>query len=225
MTHPKPGGNPEQELASAASVAGLASEVEMLRRSMDKLSELPERVEQLGATVADAVDQLAGAGRRPDPVRPVSWLDNAEDPAELQIRLGELVGWVGRVYLRYSVAAKSLPDCWLWHPDVVEELAWLHLAWQTAYHPQLGTVAAAGDWHDRQRPGVVARIRATAGTCSLEAHLAPTTPDLTAPAAEAAPVIAHWWGLHRDQTPPVPDGQLIDAAQARRARAGRGGRR
>jgi hypothetical protein len=47
----------------------------------------------------------------------------------------------------------------------------------------------------------------------------------TVAAAEAVPVIAHWWGCRRDQTAPVPDAQLIDAAQARRASVGRGGQR
>ena len=46
-----------------------------------------------------------------------------------------LAGWVAGIYLRYLDAAQSLPECWLWHPEVVEELLWLHTAWLHAYRP------------------------------------------------------------------------------------------
>jgi hypothetical protein len=213
------------EPASAAALTGLAAEVEALRAQLATLAELPERMEQLGTTVANAVDELAGVGRKPDPVRPISWLAEPAGADELACRLGELADWVARVYLRYPAAARSLPDCWLWHPDLVEELAWLHLAWQTAYHPKLGTVAAAGDWHDRQRTGVATRIRASAGTCSLEVHLTPTVPEPAAPSVDALPVIAAWWATSRAGTPPEPNPALVAAAHARRSAAARGARR
>jgi hypothetical protein len=215
---------PEQPPASAAAVAGLAREVAGLRAIVGAVADLPGKVEHLAKTVSDAVDDLAGAGRKVDPVRPVSWLATPADAAELTQRLGELADWTGLVYLRYSPAARSFPDCWLWHSEVVEELAWLHLAWQTAYHPQTGTVAAAGDWHDRLRPGVVTRVRAAAGTCSLEVHLDASAPQLVAPSSEAVPAIAEWWATGRDQLPPAPAPESIQAAHARRANA-RGGRR
>jgi hypothetical protein len=119
------------------------------------------------------------------------------------------------VYLRYTDA--KLPDCWLWHPDVVEELLWLHAAWLAAYDED-APVTAAGDWHERQRPGVLARVKTYAGMCSLEAHLpgkerhrpAPTTPG-----EDAVPAIAAWWGNHRDQPGPVPTEEQIAAATER----------
>ena len=210
--------------ATAAAVAGLAREVAALRVTVGAVADLPGTVAQLAKTVTDAVDDLAGAGRKPDPVRPVSWLAEPADATELTQRLSELAGWIGQVYLRHAVAARSFPDCWLWHPEVVEELAWLHLAWQSAYHPQLGTVAAAGDWHDRLRPGVVTRIRATAGTCSLEVHLDGPAPRPVAPTVEAVPVIAEWWATRREQPAPEPTPESLQAALTRRASA-RGGRR
>ena len=216
--------NPEPRPASASAVAGLAREVAALRATVSAVAGLPAEVERLAKTVANAVDDLAGAGRKPDPARPISWLVGPADPAELAVRLGELADWIGQVYLRHSVAARSFPDCWLWHPEVVEELAWLHLAWQSAYHPQIGTVAAAGDWHDRLRPGVVTRIRAAAGTCSLEVHLDAAAARAAAPTSEAIPAIAEWWATGRDQPPPAPAQESLEAAYARRASA-RGGRR
>ncbi len=49
---------------------------------------------------------------------------------------GTLGPWVSGVYLRYSDAVNAFPDCWMWHPDVVEELLWLHRAWLSAYDPE-----------------------------------------------------------------------------------------
>ncbi len=200
-------------------VAGLSLEVESLRR---KVAGLPEKVAQLSATVAQAIDDLAGSGRRADPVRPVSWIAHSSDPELVAAQLGELARWVAEVYLRYPIAARELPDCWLWHPDMVEELAWLHQAWQAAYGPETGTVAAAGDWHDRQRPGVVTRIRASSRSCSLENHTSDTrrTGVLLTPGAGSIEAIATWWSSRRELQPPLPSQADLDAA-AHRLKEGR----
>ena len=81
--------------------------------------------------------------------------------------LTRLAQWVAGVYLRYPDA--RLPDCWLWHPEVVEELLWLHQAWLAAY-AEGARVTAAADWHDRYRPGVLARIKSSADMCALDDH-------------------------------------------------------
>ncbi len=215
--------NGTPEPVSDQVVAGLAREVEALRRAVRKVAGLPAQVEQLAATLAQAVDDLAGAGRRPDPVRPVSWIGHSDqEPEQTPARLAELADWVGQVYLRYPIAARELPDCWLWHTDVVEELAWLHQAWQAAYHPESGTITAAGDWHDRYRPGVAARVRSAARGCSLENHTSDHRPDgvLVAPSVGSVTPVAVWWSSHRDQQPPLPTEGDLDAA-ARRLREGR----
>src|SRR6266536_2117064 len=130
--------------ASAAAVAGLARE----------LAE---------TTAADGT---------PEPAKQPSWLDLPADaePADAAGLLGQLVEWMGGIFLRYTDAARALPDCWLWHPDLVEELVWLRAAWWAAYRTEGGSVGQAADWHDRHRPGVVRRIREAAGTCSIETH-------------------------------------------------------
>jgi len=76
------------------------------------------------ADLAEAVDQLT-ATRAAGP--PVCWLDFAGGTAEALALLAQLTAWLAEVYLRYTDAA--LPECWLWHPDVVEELQWLSGAW------------------------------------------------------------------------------------------------
>jgi hypothetical protein len=106
----------------------------------------------------------------------------------------------------------GLPECWCWHPDIVEELLWLMHAWCAAYQGANASVTLAGDWHDRQRPGVVRRVRAVAGTCSRENHQtrpgwqrgSTDTPPVV-PSADAITLIAAWWGPARDEQAPEPE--------------------
>jgi hypothetical protein len=220
--------------ATAAAVAGLAREVEALRRGVAQLAGLPRRVQEVADLVARLADQAAtgptdGAGEGT-----VTWLDLPEQhpqpgyatPAEVdaEVQLARLMSWIGDIYLRYSDAAKGLPGCWLWHPDVVEELCWLRQAWLAAYTDPEAKVTAAGDWHDRQRPGVVRRIQAYAGVCSIEQHTAGGdrhTYPLLVPLAEAAQPIATWWATHRAGLPPVPTAEQVSAGMPARTARGR----
>lgn len=144
--------------------------------------------------------------------------------------LTELSSWLVRVFLRYPDAASVLPECWWWHPDVVEELVCLMRAWLAAYVDKDATVGRAADWHDRYRPGVVKRIKTVTANCSLEAHQAGGErhlPGPMIPAGMALAPIAEWWGTARTDTAPEPDTQLVDdvrAAETARRRSG-GGRR
>jgi HPt (histidine-containing phosphotransfer) domain-containing protein len=206
--------------ASAAAVAGLAREVEALRKVVRAAGELHTRVDELARLVAALGEQVATLhGPRARPAAP-SWLDL---PAQLETTrrvLADLTGWLETVYLRYPDASASFPECWAWHPEVIEEILWCRQAWQAAYRDESANAAAAGDWHDRQRPGVVRRIKTYAGTCSLEAHQ-PHDGRLHAhapvPLAEALEPIAAWWTTHRDQPAPEPtDEQLAAARDAQR---------
>jgi hypothetical protein len=221
---------PDDDIAAsgdAMTLAGLAGEVEKLYRDMRELRGLSRRVDDLAASLARMAETVITA-RQPDAVAPTPcWLDHETDPGrdaatsraarDAEQLLGTLGPWVGAVYLRYSDAVSSFPDCWMWHPDVVEELLWLHRAWLSAYDPD-APVTAVGDWHDRQRPGVVARIRAYAGMCSLDAHPPGqdrATPAPTTPAAAAAGAVAAWWATTRDQPGPTPTAEQIATANAR----------
>jgi len=215
-------GENEPTYAQAAAVAGLAREVEGLRRTVERLTALPARVEDLAELVTRLTETVAVAGRRQAGGAP-SWLDLPTDRAAAAVLLAELIAWMRVVYLRYTDAAHTLPECWLWHPDVVEELLWLMHAWQIAYRSDGASVALAGDWHDRQRPGVVRRIRATAGTCSLENHQpgAERHTGAAVPLAEAFELIAAWWAIDRDTRPPTPGPEHLAAAAALRTPRGR----
>jgi hypothetical protein len=205
--------------ATTSAVTGLAREIEGLRRELGELLTLPARLNELAVLVA----QLADATATPaGGVVVASWLDLPTDEATALAVLTELIAWMEVVYLRYSDAAQCLPDCWLWHPDVVEELLWLMHTWLAAYHDDTAPVSLAADWHDRYRPGVIKRINTTAGRCSLEAHQPrDNQPDGDAgppvvPLAEAMAPIARWWATHRTNPAPHPTPQQLATAAARR---------
>ncbi|WP_436493406.1 hypothetical protein [Actinokineospora sp. HUAS TT18] len=157
-------------------------------------------VERLAAVVDRVANQLADhlTDRCCTAAPPVSWLALPADSALAERVLTDLCEWMTTVFLRYADAAAVLPECWVWHPDVVEELLWLSLTWQAAQRD----LPLLAEWHDRYRPGVVRRIKATAGTCSLESHTRPR-PAPRAPLADAVGVIAHWWAV--DRTAPAPE--------------------
>ena len=195
---------------TAAAVAGLARELEGLRRTVDPLRALDDRVDHLARLVNQLADTLTALSTRPGSTPAPTWLLLPADAQLARRMLDELVTWLAAVYLRYPDAAAALPQCWCWHPDVIEELLWLMHAWLAAYQGPSASIALAGDWHDRLRPGVVRRVRQAAGSCSLENHItrpgwvrhtgdAPEVPGLT-----ALPLIASWWGTRRDQTAPEP---------------------
>jgi hypothetical protein len=71
---------------------------------------------------------------------------------------------------------------------------------------------------------VVRRIKATAGTCSLENHQPAGerhTGAAAVPLAEAHELIAAWWATDRDTGAPTPAPEHLAAAAARRTPRGR----
>ena len=216
----------QHECPNTAAVAGLAREIETVRRMVERLDRVAEDVGGLSQLVNDLVNQVDAASRTAAPLAAASWLDLPEEMPAAAFTIRELVDWLGRVFLRYPDAARALPECWLWHPDVVEEVLWLMYAWKAAYRADSGTVHLAGDWHDRYRPGVVRRVRERAGTCSLDNHTPrasrPSGAQPGAPMAEALQPIAQWWAKDRADPPPEPtDEQLAKAG----SNAWGGGRR
>jgi hypothetical protein len=202
----------------AGAVAGLAREIEALRESIDTLRGLPSRVDEVAGLVAQLADAVNAFPTAAGGV--ASWLDLPAEVDAVYSVLGELLAWMQVVYLRYPDAAAGLPDCWLWHPDVVEELLWLMQAWLAAYRDDKAAVSLAGDWHDRYRPGVVHRITSTAGRCSLENHQPREGQSLpgapVVPVAGAVELIATWWASARTDPPPEPDEWHRATANARR---------
>ena len=190
-------------------VAALGREVERVARRVDNMELL---LRQLAADVAglarvlepsspeDGEDDDTGTGA----VR--SWL-LGEDAAQARTDIADLVTWLGAIYLRYQHAV--LPSCWAWHPAVVEELWWLRQAHRAAYEAEGASWRDAGDWHDRQRPGVVKRIGAAIGGCDLARHAVNgdrrAAAQPVAPLAGAADQIATTWTEHRTAPEPTPE--------------------
>jgi hypothetical protein len=207
---PVPGQPGEAKGPGAEALAGLAREVDGLRRRIEPFTELPARFDALTGLVGELTDTVAALTARRGPTPCPTWLLAPASADTVAAMLDELCAWLGAVYLRYPDAASGLPECWCWHPDVVEELLWLSHAWLAAYQGPAAAVGLVADWHDRQRPGVVRRIRQTAGSCSRENHQTregwPRLPSAapTVPAADAVEVIATWWGTRRDDTAPEP---------------------
>ena len=217
-----PGTTEPPSLANVVAV--LARQVERLETKVDgfgvdriqaDLRSVIETLSGLAEEVADIVVASGGDEAAPSWLWPRDVVDADEALAVLQ----QLMRWAARVYLRYADGALS--ECWLWHPDVIEELVWLRSAWQDAYHGPMASAQRAGDWHDRLRPGVVRRVRAAAGDCSLREHFE-ETPQPVVPVMEAAPAIATSWA-EPGAPAPVPSGEQVAAADAAHRRATRTG--
>lgn len=193
-------------------IPALAREQDRIRRRVEEMGgELGEVRGQVGDLVSDVgrVRQALDA-RRQNAAPPPSWLGE-EDPAAAGALLRDLIPWLDAVYLRYPGA--SLATCWAWHPWVVEELAWLAAAHRAAYDPDSGTIAAAAEWHERWRPGVVKRLSDALGFCDLSSHVSggsQAVPALTAPLQHAHDPIAFAWTTDRS-TPEPTDHDLHEA--------------
>jgi len=192
-----------------ADVAGLAREVDGLRRDLAPLRVLPDRVDELSRLLADLAETVTALRARASTPAP-SWLMAPTNVTTTGTLLDELAAWLRAIYLRYPDAGESFPDCWCWHPHVVEELLWLMYAWAAAYQGPSASVALAGEWHDRWRPGVVRRIKATAGVCSPENHQSRAGwPEVSTGAPEVPgdgqlAELAEWWAERRDERAPEP---------------------
>lgn len=213
--------------ALAARLLGLGREVDSLRRLVQghdrtvtgRLADLEAHIGLLATTLAglsEQVAELVGGDQESGAHR--SWFDTT-DPTQARTDLVNLVQWLDRVYLRFPDAV--LPSCWIWHPSVVEELLWLRRSWTEAFTGSTAAVFRVADWHDRQRPGVVARIRAlNDGVCSLDQHAPGAEQDRrppTTPAVDAVPAIAGWWTARPGEPPPHPsEVGLADGAHGRR---------
>jgi hypothetical protein len=233
--------------AALAAVAGLARSVETLSRdvaamktglkqtaSKTAVARLHDTVASLGNTVASFEDLLTRLAATPasartaagssgdgagEPVR--SWLRLPEhDEAAIENVLSELLPWMEMAYLRYATARDTLPPCWLWHPEILEELLWLMEAWTIAYDSPEASNKLVGDWHDRQRPGVTRRIGEYAPACDVLAHRdAAGQQAITVPLATDADPFVTWWATTRDYNGPAPTPEQIKAGR----RGDRGG--
>ena len=138
-----------QLLTHAEAIARLRRETERLaEESTESTTNLLARVEAL----EDSDHTPAGLG-----VRVASWCWRDVGPLGEQALWKELTDWVDWIRYRYPLA-RRIPACWTEHPEVVEELTALWLAWQAAYVESDRVLTGAAEWHDRWLPGVLYRL-------------------------------------------------------------------
>jgi hypothetical protein len=77
---------------------------------------------------------------------PILWC--AHSPSDQALLLEELDLWVGWLVDRYGLDHRTVPACWRDHPELIEELSALHLAWEAAFSSSADAVAAL-QWHER----------------------------------------------------------------------------
>ena len=136
------------ELLDADSVPGLA-EIAALHHV--QLAKLTEAIEDLADDAG--MDPQAAHGPR----RPIVW--SRLTGADLEHTWTALADWVGWLRGRYPLA-NQVPLCWWRHPELVEELSALWLAWRDAYVERGAPLTAGADWHARCLPDLLRRIRA-----------------------------------------------------------------
>ncbi len=213
-------------MAEAEPADGLGSDVERLKRQAAKsdaqVRSLARALKRLTDQVSAATPDSGQAQEEPAAAGLASWLMTTTFP-EADTMMTALTAWLAAVYLRYPDS--ELPTCWAWHPDVVEELWWLCNAWLDAYTGAKASWQKVGDWHDRQRPNVVARLRGSsrgapdrrpsaASRCHLGKHVDRAgEPAPAAPMPDLLPhVLAAWCSPDRAQWPPTPTpAQLAEA--------------
>jgi hypothetical protein len=124
-----------------------------LRRDLDQLAN-------------DATDTIAGLLARLEDLEtrprntahaPAAWCWRDLGPHAQTELMNQLDSWTAWLRHRYPLARK-IPACWAQHPELLEELTALWLAWQAAYQQPDAPLTAPADWHDRWLPGVLHRL-------------------------------------------------------------------
>lgn len=124
-----------------------------LRRDLDELAHSTTDI------AADLLERLKELDEDSAPTyAPRSWCWRDLGPKASEELLSELTDWVGWLRRRYPLARK-IPPCWPHHPEIVEELTSLWLAWQYAYTHPGAPLNAAIEWHDHWLPGLLHRLQ------------------------------------------------------------------
>lgn len=137
----------------AAQLMSQAQTIARLRKDLDDLAH------QSTDTFVGLVERIEGieSGAGSAASTPTAWCWRDLGPRALEELWDQLTEWVGWIRSRYPLARK-VPVCWADHPEIIEELTALWLAWQAAYQDRNATLTAAADWHDRWLPGLLYRL-------------------------------------------------------------------
>jgi hypothetical protein len=142
-----------------------------------------EQLSRLGMDVEQLQDEVSSTDAESAP-----WTWRSLTGAAAARQWHELAEWVGWVRGRYPLA-RQIPPCWWRHPELVEELTALWLAWKDAYATKHAHLAAPADWHARWLPDLLGRIGAGGWNIGCE-------------------------GVHKDLVPGLYDARRVDDEQA-----------
>jgi len=159
-------------------IRALLAQQHTIERLGDRLDMLTGRVEALPDIAGGGSDGLV------DAVSGWSWRDLG--PLGARVLWDRLAAWVGWLRGRYPLA-EQIPPCWWRHPELVEELTALWLAWRAAYSDPAAVMTMPAEWHDRWLPGALHRVKAWGVHCGAE---------------------------HRDRPPSVYDARSVDEPDA-----------
>ena len=120
-----------------------------------------DQIYQLSMVVAQLEEADAASGS----AAPWTWRTLRGHPVAAQWR--DLADWVGWLRGRYPLA-RQIPLCWWRHPELVEELTALWLAWKDAYATKHAHFSAPAEWHARWLPDFLRRVGAGGWNVSCE---------------------------------------------------------
>jgi len=135
-----------QLISQAQTIARLRKDLDDLaHQSTDTFVGLVERIEDIESGAESATSSST------------AWCWRDLGPRAAEELSDQLTDWVDWIRSRYPLARK-VPACWADHPEILEELTALWLAWQAAYQDRNASLTAASDWHDRWLPGLLYRL-------------------------------------------------------------------
>jgi hypothetical protein len=174
-------------------------EVEALRGEVATLSGV---VAELGGMVQDLAGDIIRFVAQGDPSAVRSWI-SVDDPELGRLMLADLAEWLDAVWVRFP--GPVLPECWAYHPAVVEEL-WVVMNLYRSCFRKGGTWQGFADWLARYRPGAAERIDKAAGSCELSEHVPGSELDPekwpSVPSVDLSEVADYWTGHRRAPYPP-----------------------
>jgi hypothetical protein len=136
-----------------------AQVIARLRRDLDHFAndatDATDTIADLLARFEDLETRTSNSG-----ITPAAWCWRDLGPHAQTELMNQLDDWTGWLRHRYPLARK-IPACWAQHPELVEELTALWLAWQGAYQQPDAPLTAAADWARplATRPAPPARTR------------------------------------------------------------------
>lgn len=133
----------------------LMRQAQLISQLRSDLDELAHGTTDITADLLSRLETLDASDSKSSAARPWCWRDLGPKAAgELWCQLTEWATWLRS---RYPLA-KKIPPCWSEHPEIVEELTALWLAWQGAYADPNAPITAPAEWHDHWLPGLLHRL-------------------------------------------------------------------